>query len=121
MRVVDRFKVIQVDQVPPHTDVPCRSARRSFVDQQFDNRLVIPERRKRIAGGQLAKCFPSRGELIEQTENPFAGTQADFQFLWIKGLGDVVIGAGCEALYNIALGVFGRQQNDVGVRVVFCL
>src|SRR6185437_5728406 len=54
---------------------------------------------------------------IFELQNPFSGTQSRFQFLWIAGLDEIVVGSGGQTSGNFLFGAFRSKKNYVNVRV----
>src|SRR6185437_13462293 len=54
---------------------------------------------------------------IFELQNSFSGAQSRFQFLWIAGLDEIVVGAGRQTSGNFLFGAFRSKKNYVNVRV----
>jgi hypothetical protein len=54
---------------------------------------------------------------VFEFQNPFSGAQPRFQFLWIAGLDQIVVGPGRQTSGNVFFGAFRSKKNYVDVWV----
>src|SRR5579884_541272 len=65
--------------------------------------------------GRETRRLSHRQEMFLQIENAAACPQPNPQLVRVEGLGQVIVGAGLESLYDIFLLRFGGQQKDVDI------
>jgi len=76
--------------------------------KDFEDSRTIQKTRERIVCGL-------RGKLLMEFEDTLADTETSFQFLEIKRLDNVVVGACFQSLVNLLLVPLRGEQNDIHI------
>ncbi len=112
--VVDELEPIEVEQYQTYRPVfAAGSANLGFC--VLIDRIVVEQTCQGIAPGGLAELIPRLGQARFEVEDPLADRHARQQRTVIKGLGQVVVGPGRQALGDIFFGVVAGEQNEVCV------
>ncbi len=112
--VVDHLEVIQVGQDYADEAMLALSAVEFFF-QDFQDRVTVPGARECVGGGLHPQRFPRRHQFGLQFDDAAAGSQADFQFVVVEGLGDVVIGTGLHAFHQVLFLTSRSEQQNVRI------
>jgi hypothetical protein len=112
--VIRSFEVIQIRHDHRYArSAASRSAH--LLLQGFADGAATEATGQKIMRCLKAQLFAGKSESILQFQDAFSGTDSSLQFLEIKRLGDIVVRTCLEALYDLFLLAFNREQNYVDV------
>jgi hypothetical protein len=90
-----------------------------FIGEDVENFISIEKICERIMRGDLLKHFLGIKKLILEADDSFPRLKACFQFMCIKGFGDVIINSRGKTFPDVNLFASYGQHDEIDVSIPF--